>query len=141
MAGQVKYIFTSGFFDPLTAAHVSFFRQIKNEYPDHKLLVLLNSDEELIKKKGKMFMPFCQRYEILRDLKTIDLLISGVTTHDTIEEFPGIEIFAKSGDRNIDNIPESEKEAMNRRKIKFKYFKSVYPELHGRVLLSKYNKD
>ena len=49
----------SGGFDPLHSGHIAYLKDAKNY--GEKLIVLLNSDNWLIKKKGKNFLSFDER--------------------------------------------------------------------------------
>ena len=51
----MKIIIVSGGFDPLHSGHISYFKDAKSM--GDKLIVALNSDQWLINKKGKAFMP------------------------------------------------------------------------------------
>ena len=59
----MKISVVSGGFDPIHSGHISYINSAK-KYGDH-LIIALNSDEWLNKKKGKFFMPFVERKEIL----------------------------------------------------------------------------
>jgi cytidyltransferase-like protein len=110
----MKTIIVSGGFDPLHSGHIAYFKSAK-ELGD-KLIVALNSDEWLINKKGKFFMPFHERKAIVENLSCVDLVIdfeddehgSATNALNKIKEmFPDDElIFANGGDRNKENIPE-----------------------------------
>jgi cytidyltransferase-like protein len=110
----MKIIIVSGGFDPLHSGHIAYFKSAK-ELGD-KLIVALNSDEWLVKKKGKFFMPFLERKAIVENLSCVDLVIDfeddelGSATNALIkvkEMYPDDQlIFANGGDRNKDNIPE-----------------------------------
>ena len=65
----MKVIVVSGGFDPLHSGHISYFEDAKS-YGD-KLIVALNSDKWLEKKKGKSFMPFSERKSIIENLKSL----------------------------------------------------------------------
>ena len=69
----MKVIVVSGGFDPLHSGHISYFEDAKS-YGD-KLIVALNSDSWLEKKKGKFFMPFSERKSIIESLKYVDEVI------------------------------------------------------------------
>jgi mannose-6-phosphate isomerase-like protein (cupin superfamily) len=81
-----------------------------------KLVVALNSDQWLINKKGKFFMPFNERKAIIENFADVDIVINfedddlGSATNALIkvkEMFPEEDIaFANGGDRNKGNIPE-----------------------------------
>ena len=120
----MKIIIVSGGFDPLHSGHIAYFKSAK-ELGD-KLIVALNSDEWLVNKKGKFFMPFLERKVIVENMSCVDLVIDfeddelGSATNALIkvkEMYPGDElIFANGGDRNKDNIPE-----MSVNNIKFEF--------------------
>ncbi|MDA0975703.1 MAG: adenylyltransferase/cytidyltransferase family protein [Proteobacteria bacterium] len=110
----MKIIIVSGGFDPLHSGHIAYFKSAK-ELGD-KLIVALNSDEWLVKKKGKFFMPFLERKAIVENLLCVDLVIDfeddevGSASNALIKVkkmYPDDEIiFANGGDRNKENIPE-----------------------------------
>ena len=110
----MKIIIVSGGFDPLHSGHIAYFKSAK-ELGD-KLIVALNSDEWLIDKKGKFFMPFLERKAIVENLSCVDLVIdfkddelgSAIDALIKVKEmYPDEElIFANGGDRNKENIPE-----------------------------------
>ena len=61
-------IILSGGFDPVHKGHIRMFKSAKNL---GDVVVGLNSDEWLIRKKNKLFMPFSERKEILESIKYI----------------------------------------------------------------------
>ena len=69
----MKISIISGGFDPLHSGHISYIHEAKKL--GDKLIVLLNSDEWLIKKKGKNFLPFKERALILESIKFVDEVI------------------------------------------------------------------
>jgi len=99
----------SGGFDPLHPGHVEYLQQAKSL--GDKLFVILNTDQFLITKKGYAFMPWSHRETILRALRCVDEVIPCIDEDQsvckTLESLKP-HIFAKGGDRNIDNIPERE---------------------------------
>ena len=110
----MKIILVSGGFDPLHSGHIAYFKSAK-ALGDH-LVVALNSDEWLVSKKGKYFMPFEERKTIIENLSCVDSVIDfeddhlGSATNALIkvkELYPNDDIsFANGGDRNKGNIPE-----------------------------------
>ena len=110
----MKIIIVSGGFDPLHSGHIAYFEDAKSL--GDKLVVALNSDEWLIKKKGKFFMPFEEREMIIESLACVDSVMSfkddeiGSARNALIKAkriYPEDDIaFANGGDRNQDNIPE-----------------------------------
>ena len=110
----MKIIVVSGGFDPIHSGHIAYFKAAKAL--GDKLVVALNSDDWLINKKGKFFMPFEERKAIIENLSSVDSVIdfddddSGSATNALIkvkEIYPSDDIaFANGGDRNKGNIPE-----------------------------------
>ena len=70
----MKVIVVSGGFDPLHSGHIAYFAAAKKL--GDRLVVALNSDEWLVNKKGKNFMPFDERASIISNLKMVDEVIS-----------------------------------------------------------------
>ena len=110
----MKIIVVSGGFDPIHSGHIEYLKSAK-EYGD-KLIVALNSDSWLVKKKGKPFMTFNERKSILEAIQYVDEVIdfeddkkgSCINALNTIKKsYPNNMIyFVNGGDRNKENIPE-----------------------------------
>lgn len=64
-------IMVSGGFDPL---HIGHIRMIEAAAKYGKVIVALNSDDWLTRKKGKPFMKFDERAEILESLASVHLV-------------------------------------------------------------------
>ncbi|MBI3074684.1 MAG: adenylyltransferase/cytidyltransferase family protein [Parcubacteria group bacterium] len=104
-------IAVSGGFDPVHVGHVRMFQEAKKL--GGKLVVILNNDNWLRKKKGYVFMPQNERKELLEAIQCVDKVI--LTRHKadpddmsvcTELEYVKPDIFANGGDRKLDNIPE-----------------------------------
>ena len=103
----------SGGFDPLHIGHLQMIKEAK-ELGD-KLVVILNNDNWLKKKKGYVFIPQEQRKAILEAIKWVDEVV--LTSHPENTEDMSVskelekikpDIFANGGDRTRKNIPEVE---------------------------------
>ena len=66
----MKISVVSGGFDPIHSGHISYINAAK-KYGDY-LIVALNSDEWLRKKRGKEFMPCEESNSILENIKIVD---------------------------------------------------------------------
>ena len=73
-------IILSGGFDPVHKGHIRMFKSAKDL---GQVIVGLNSDEWLIRKKNKFFMPFSERKEILDSIKYIDSVVAFDDYDDT----------------------------------------------------------
>ena len=110
----MKIIIVSGGFDPLHSGHIAHFKAAK-ELGD-TLIVGLNSDDWLTRKKGKPFMPIDERLSIIRELRVVDLAFAfnddDNSSRDLIQKvlelYESDVVFANGGDRTHDNIPEVE---------------------------------
>ena len=110
----MKVVLVTGGFDPLHSGHIAYFKAAK-ELGDH-LVVGLNSDEWLTRKKGRPFMPWNERASIIKELKFVDKVIEfnddDGSASDAIAKVLATKssnckvILANGGDRNISNIPE-----------------------------------
>ena len=110
----MEIVLVTGGFDPLHSGHIEYFKAAKSlgQY----LMVGLNSDEWLERKKGKAFMPLSERIAIVEMLQIVDEVItfddSDNTAIDAINQVKlgwgnGHKIiFANGGDRTKHNIPE-----------------------------------
>ena len=110
----MRIIIVSGGFDPLHSGHIAHFKAAK-ELGD-LLIVGLNSDDWLTRKKGKPFMPIEERLSIIRELRVVDLALpfndddnsSRDLIQKVLELYESDVVFANGGDRTHDNIPEVE---------------------------------
>lgn len=101
----------SGGFDPIHIGHIRMFQEAKKL--GDRLVVIMNNDNWLKKKKGYAFMPEQERKEIIESIREVDEVI--ITSHFPNSEDMSVcaelekikpDIFANGGDRFKDNIPE-----------------------------------
>ena len=108
-------IILSGGFDPVHKGHMRMFREAANL--GAIVIVGLNSDEWLTRKKGKPFMEWDERAEILESCKWVNQVISFDDSDDTASDVilkvclmyknEDVNIyFANGGDRGKGNVPE-----------------------------------
>jgi len=109
----MKIVLVTGGFDPIHSGHIDYLNSAK-ELGD-RLIVGLNSDSWLERKKGQAFMPITERVRIIENLKMIDSVILFNDNDNTaIEAIRNVQmlypddqiIFANGGDRTVTNIPE-----------------------------------
>jgi len=103
----------SGGFDPIHKGHIRLFKAAKNM--SRKVIVGVNSDAWLVRKKGKGFMNFAERAEIVAAFRFVDEVIMFSDLDDTAIEllthiqklYPDLSIaFGNGGDRTDKNTPE-----------------------------------
>ena len=108
-----KIVIATGGFDPIHSGHIAYLNEAK-KLGDF-LIVGLNSDEWLQRKKGKFFLPFSERYYILSHLKMVDFVMNFDDSDNSAKNaivktrlsHPSEKIiFANGGDRTSENIPE-----------------------------------
>jgi len=118
-----KIVLVTGGFDPLHSGHISYFKSAK-KLGDY-LIVGLNSDEWLERKKGKAFMPWNERLCVINNLAMVDEVYTFDDQDDSAKHFiqqvrahypNSTIIFANGGDRTSTNIPEMDVDIEN---IKF----------------------
>lgn len=78
----MKLSIVSGGFDPLHVGHLELFERAKSLADD--LIVIVNTDEFLISKKGKPFMPLKERMTIVQALKPVKLTIKSIDKDQTV---------------------------------------------------------
>ena len=106
-----KVSLVTGGFDPIHSGHIAYFERAK-DLSDY-LVVGLNTNEWLTRKKGQYFLPWIERAEIIRRL---DMVVAVVSWDDEDDSACGAiakcleisenVIFCNGGDRIKTNTPE-----------------------------------
>ena len=122
----MKVVLVTGGFDPLHSGHLAYFRAAKKL--GDILVVGINSDEWLTRKKGRPFMPFKERLAIIESLDMVDDVMSFEDKDDTAchaifklmctSASRAEIIFANGGDRKKGAVPE---EKIYHDKVEFVY--------------------
>ena len=108
-----KIVLITGGFDPLHSGHIAYFKAAKAL--GDILIVGVNSDAWLTRKKGSPFMPYKERASIVRNIVGVDFVIdfndNDGSAKNAIQmvrqSYPSDKIiFANGGDRTDKNIPE-----------------------------------
>ncbi len=111
----MKIILATGGFDPVHSGHIRYFKAAR--LLGDMLIVGLNSDEWLERKKGRAFMPWNERLCVINNLAMVDEVYTFDDEDDSARHFiqqvqahyPDARlIFANGGDRTADNVPESD---------------------------------
>ena len=110
---MTSIVLVTGGFDPIHSGHIAYFKEAKKL--GSKLVVGVNSDAWLTRKKGRPFMPWTERANIIRELSVVDEVIefddsdgsANFAIYKCLQNYPNSKIiFANGGDRTPDNIPE-----------------------------------
>ena len=113
-------VLVTGGFDPLHSGHIAYFRAAKQL--GDTLVVGVNSDAWLVRKKGRAFMPWDERMAIVKNIKDVDFVLEFNDDDGSAKSaiklarqtWPDHKIvFANGGDRTDANIPEMEFEDTN----------------------------
>lgn len=101
-----KTVCVSGGFDPVHVGHLRMMQEAANH---GNVIVIVNSDDWLMRKKGYIFMPFEQRCEIIEGFGCVTATTHVNDSDNTVcEALQRVQpdYFANGGDRKTDNTPE-----------------------------------
>jgi cytidyltransferase-like protein len=109
------YYIVSGGFDPIHKGHIAMIKA--SAQASDGVIVLVNSDDWLVRKKGKYFQNFYTRKTICENLKGVIMALGFDDTDNSAGDgirkvralFPNEHlVFANGGDRGKDNIREDD---------------------------------
>ena len=101
-----KTVCVSGGFDPV---HIGHLRMMQEAAQYGRVVVIVNSDDWLQRKKGYVFMPFKERCELLEGFACVaETVAVDDSDHSVCEALKRLQpdYFANGGDRKNDNTPE-----------------------------------
>lgn len=108
-----KIVLVTGGFDPVHSGHIEYLKSAKKL--GDILIVGVNSDNWLSRKKGRPFMPITERVTLIENLKMVNhVILFNDTDNTAIEAIKNVKalyphdtvVFANGGDRTKENIPE-----------------------------------
>lgn len=104
------YIAVSGGMDPVHPGHIAM---IDDAACFGKVIVLLNSDDWLKRKKGYVFMKFEERKKVIESLRNVHCVLPATDKDDSVCDSllnlkDIVHFFGNGGDRKADNTPEAE---------------------------------
>jgi len=105
---EMRTIMVSGGMDPI---HVGHLRMIQAAAKLGRVVVALNSDDWLMRKKGYIFMTWEERAEILRGIKGVHEVVAVDDSDGTVcEALRRVQpkMFGNGGDRKVHNTPEQD---------------------------------
>jgi len=134
---QKKIVMVSGGFDPVHIGHVRLFNEARKL--GDELVVVINNDNWLKKKKGYIFMPEYERKEIIEAFEAVDRVLLSGHKENTEDMSVCVElikikphIFANGGDRNIKDAKDPKSSLYREKQIHKKLgIKMVYNVGHG----------
>jgi len=103
-----RTVVASGYFDPIHVGHIEYL-EMAAKLGD-KLIVIVNNDNQAVLKKGTPFMTEGDRLKIVSSLKCVDEVFLSIDEDPTVcrsLQAVSPDIFAKGGDRFVDEIPEA----------------------------------
>lgn len=110
---NAKIVLVTGGFDPLHSGHLAYFKAARAL--GDRLIVGVNSDAWLARKKGRSFMSWDERSHIVSSVRFVDSVMrfddldgsACAAIRAVLDGYPDCDvIFANGGDRNQENIPE-----------------------------------
>ena len=121
-----KVSLVTGGFDPIHSGHISYFARAK-DFSDF-LVVGINTEEWLTKKKVQYFQSWVDRADIIRHLRMVDAVItvpdddkgSACGAIAKCLEIADTVVFCNGGDRGKTNTPEIDKYGDNPR-VQFEF--------------------
>lgn len=94
--------------DPIHAGHIEYLQKARDL--GDSLVVIVNNDKQTVNKKGFVLIPAKERMQIVRALRCVTAVVESIDEDGSVCKTLKMlrpDIFAKGGDRNRNNIPET----------------------------------
>ena len=104
-----------GAFDPFRIGHLIHLK--KARALGDELIVIVNSDADLVRKRGHpdlVMQPLGERYQLLKELRCVDEVVIAIDNDGTVAQTLKMlkpDILAKGGDRTAKTMPANELQA------------------------------
>lgn len=115
----MRVVVISGYFNPIHTGHLDYIEAA--EKLGDKLVVIVNSDRQVVIKGSKPFMSEVERMRVVSSIKGVDQAVLSIDTDETVVQtlksiysehafdyFFGSMTFANGGDRTKGNSPEEQ---------------------------------
>ena len=109
---KMKKVAVSGGFDPLHPVHLDHMIEAKKL--GDWLIVIVNTDEFLVRKRGFLVLTLLERLRLIEEYPFVDQTVVCIDRDQTVAETLRLikpDIFAKGGDRTSSNMPQNEIDA------------------------------
>jgi D-beta-D-heptose 7-phosphate kinase/D-beta-D-heptose 1-phosphate adenosyltransferase len=94
---MAKIVVVSGYYSPIHAGHIEYFRMAKEfAGPDGLVYCIVNSDQQSVLKKGYSFVPEKDRLEVIKAIKYIDHAVLSIDMDRTVCKT--LEMMCKDGE-------------------------------------------
>lgn len=102
-----KIVVASGYFNPLHKGHIEYLQ--KSRQLGDQLIVIVNNDKQVMKKKNFILIPARDRIAVVRELSCVDFVIESIDEDRSVCKTLAMlhpHIFTNGGDQFNSNIPE-----------------------------------
>ena len=131
-----KRVMVSGYFDGIHNGHLDYLEQSRST--NGFIICVVASDEQLLKKKGKVFNNQKERCHlvdvVLRGLRLPHEIYVNCSVDGTVADVLRVfrpEIFFRGYDKTLETMPEAERKACEELGIKIRHAKNRIGERHS----------
>lgn len=106
-----RIVVASGYFNPFHVGHVEYLEKSKEVGGENSMLVVIvNNDEQVKLKKGKVLISAKDRIKVVKALRCVDLVVESVDQDRSVCKTLAAlhpDIFTNGGDQSNECIPEA----------------------------------